>query len=64
MAAGAVIIAAMREGCFSPAVGCVAVGALVVVVIFVGRWMAAQAILTGAIVAETGLAPVAGVMAG
>ena len=64
MAAGAVIIAAMREGCFSPAVGCVAVGALVVVVIFVGRWMEAQSIMTGAIVAETGLAPVAGVVTG
>ena len=64
MAAGAVIIAAMREGRFSPAAGCVAIGALVVVVIFIRRLMAAQAILTGAIVAEAVLAPVAGVMTG
>ena len=64
MAAGAVIIAAMREGRFSPAAGCVAIGALVVVVIPGGWRVAAQAILTGAIVTEAVLAPVASVMTG
>jgi hypothetical protein len=66
MAAGAIVNTNMGElGILCPPTsGAVTVRALVVVVVFGGRRMAAQTVITSAIVAETDLAPIAGVVTG